>query len=63
MSESGIDRAAGLAIANPYRNPRPLERGAIRELIALAWAGERPLTAQRKPSILVFLRGRNQAAI
>jgi maleylacetate reductase len=36
MSESGIDRAADLAIANPYRNPRPLERGAIRELIAAA---------------------------
>ena len=43
MPESGIDRAADLAMANPYWNPRPLERGAIQELIARAWAGERPL--------------------
>jgi hypothetical protein len=42
MPESGIDRAAELAMANPYWNPRPLDRGAIRELIARAWAGERP---------------------
>ncbi|SDH73387.1 MULTISPECIES: maleylacetate reductase [Bradyrhizobium] len=43
MPEAGIDRAAELAIANPYWNPRPLERGDIRELIARAWAGEQPL--------------------
>jgi maleylacetate reductase len=43
MPESGIDCAADLAMANPYWNPRPLERGAIRELIARAWAGERPI--------------------
>jgi maleylacetate reductase len=43
MPESGIDRAADLAMTNPYWNPRPLERGAIRELIVRAWAGERPL--------------------
>jgi alcohol dehydrogenase class IV len=42
MPETGIDRAADLAMANPYWNPRPLERGAIRDLIAGAWAGERP---------------------
>jgi maleylacetate reductase len=42
MPESGIDRAADLTMANPYWNPRPLERRAIRELIAGAWAGERP---------------------
>jgi maleylacetate reductase len=42
MPEAGIDRAADLAMANPYWNPRPLERGAVRELIARAWAGERP---------------------
>ncbi len=44
MPETGIDPAADLAMANPYWNPRPLERGAIRELIARAWAGEWPLT-------------------
>ena len=42
MPESGIDRAADIAMANPYWNPRPLERQAIRDLIARAWAGERP---------------------
>ena len=42
MPESGIDRAADLTMANPYWNPRPLERQANRDLIARAWAGERP---------------------
>jgi len=42
MPESGIDRAADLAVKNPYWNPQPLERQAIRELIARAWAGEPP---------------------
>jgi maleylacetate reductase len=43
MPQSGIDRAADLAMANPYWNPRPLQRDAIRELISHAWAGERPI--------------------
>jgi maleylacetate reductase len=43
MPESGIDRAADLAMASPYWNPRPLDRDALRRLIARAWAGERPL--------------------
>ncbi|MCK9909044.1 maleylacetate reductase [Microbacteriaceae bacterium K1510] len=42
MPESGIDRAADLAVKNPYWNPCPLERQAIRDLIARAWAGEPP---------------------
>lgn len=42
MPEAGIDKAADLALANPYWNPRPLEREAIRALIAAAWAGEEP---------------------
>ena len=42
MAESGIDRAADLAMADPYWNPRPLKRGAIQDLIARAWAGEPP---------------------
>ncbi len=42
MPESGIDRAADLAVTNAYWNPRPLERDAIRDLIARAWAGEPP---------------------
>jgi maleylacetate reductase len=44
MPEEGIDRAADIAVENPYWNPRPIERDAIRELIARAWAGEPPLT-------------------
>ncbi|GGI24323.1 maleylacetate reductase [Bradyrhizobium guangdongense] len=46
MPESGIDRAADLAVTNAYWNPRPLERAAIRDLIARAWAGEPPVTTQ-----------------
>ncbi len=45
MPESGIDRAADLAIANPYFNPRPIERDAIRKLIARAWVGDEPALA------------------
>jgi maleylacetate reductase len=42
MPESGLDRAAELATTNAYWNPRPLERGAIRELLQHAWEGKRP---------------------
>ncbi len=42
MPESGIDRAADLAVKNPYWNPRAIERAAIRSLIARAWAGAAP---------------------
>ena len=42
MPEGGIDRAVDLALANPYWNPRPLERDGIRNLLNRAWAGEPP---------------------
>lgn len=42
MPEDGIDGALDLALQNPYWNPRPIERDAMRRLIARAWAGERP---------------------
>jgi alcohol dehydrogenase class IV len=42
MPESGIEIATDLALENPYWNPRPLERTAIRELIRRAHAGEEP---------------------
>ena len=45
MPESGIAKAADLAVTNAYWNPRPLERNAIRDLIARAWAGEPPVAA------------------
>jgi maleylacetate reductase len=44
MPESGIDQAADLAVRNPYWNPRPIEREAIRELIERAWRGDAPQT-------------------
>jgi alcohol dehydrogenase class IV len=42
MPYSDLDRAADLATANPYWNPRPLERAAIRQLLDDAWHGRRP---------------------
>lgn len=42
MPESGIDRATDLALANPYWNPRPLDRVELRACIASAWAGDPP---------------------
>jgi maleylacetate reductase len=44
MPESGIDRAADLAIENPYWNPRPVERAPLRALLARAWSGDPPAT-------------------
>jgi maleylacetate reductase len=43
MPQEGIDRAADLAVKNPYGNPRPVERDAIRGLIARAFAGAPPV--------------------
>ena len=40
-----LDRAADLAVANPYWNPRPIgvpQRAAIRDLLQKAFDGERP---------------------
>ncbi|QCI65315.1 maleylacetate reductase [Phreatobacter stygius] len=45
MAEAGIEQAADLAVKNPYWNPRPVDRAAIRDLIARAWAGDRPVAA------------------
>ncbi len=42
MPEAGLDRAADLATANPYWNPRPIERNAIRALLDDAFWGRRP---------------------
>ncbi len=40
FKEEDIDKAADIAVANSYWNPREVERGPIRELIRRAWAGE-----------------------
>jgi alcohol dehydrogenase class IV len=42
MRGEDLDRAADLAAANPYWNPRPVERDAIRELLQQAYDGVRP---------------------
>ena len=42
MKESDLDRAAEIAVQNPYWNPRPIEQSAIRRLLAAAWAGDAP---------------------
>ena len=42
MPESGIAKAAELAVLNPYANPRPIDRGLIEAMIRRAWAGEPP---------------------
>ena len=42
MPEEGLDKAADIAVSNPYPNPRPLERGAIRKLLDDAFHGRRP---------------------
>jgi len=44
MPEADLDRAANIAVSNPYWNPRPIERTAIRALLQNAWAGVRPVT-------------------
>jgi maleylacetate reductase len=42
LAEADLDRAADLAVRNPYWNPRPVERTAVRDLLQRAWAGARP---------------------
>jgi alcohol dehydrogenase class IV len=40
MEESDIDKAADIAVSNPYWNPREIMREPVRELIRRVWAGE-----------------------
>lgn len=42
LKESDLDRAADLASANPYWNPRAVTREGIRGLLGAAWAGNEP---------------------
>ena len=45
MKEADLDRAADLAVSNPYWNPReagPAQRGEIRRLLQNAFDGIRP---------------------
>jgi maleylacetate reductase len=42
MRREQLDKAADLAVQNPYYNPRPVTREGIRELLENAFAGRRP---------------------
>ncbi|MGB7219962.1 MAG: maleylacetate reductase [Vicinamibacterales bacterium] len=42
MPADGLDKAADLAMQNPYFNPQPLERSTIRQLLEDAYQGTRP---------------------
>ncbi len=42
MKAADLDRACEIALQNQYPNPRPLERGAIRQLLQDACEGARP---------------------
>jgi maleylacetate reductase len=42
MRETDIDKAAKLALQNPYWNPREVQEDSIKNLLARAWTGNRP---------------------
>lgn len=42
LERGDLDRAAELATQNPYWNPAPVERDAIRRLLDAAWEGRAP---------------------
>nr|WP_217701926.1 maleylacetate reductase [Phaeobacter sp. HF9A] len=44
LPEEAIARATDLAMQARYPNPRPLEQGAIRAMLARAWAGDPPIS-------------------
>ena len=44
LSEADLDRAAEIAVQNPYANPRRFDRADIRTLLQAAYDGQRPST-------------------
>ncbi|MBD9447403.1 maleylacetate reductase [Rhizobium sp. RHZ01] len=42
LSEADLDRAASIAVENPYWNPRPIDKTSIRSLLQDAFEGRRP---------------------
>lgn len=42
MLRRNLEKAADLAVENPYWNPRPVTRGGVRELLEDAFHGKRP---------------------
>ncbi|WP_408432144.1 dehydroquinate synthase/iron-containing alcohol dehydrogenase family protein [Paraburkholderia fungorum] len=47
MPENEPDRAAEIAVASPYWNPRPVDRSGLRDLLQGAFEGARPGAATR----------------
>lgn len=43
MREEDLDKACDIAMQNQYPNPRPLERGPLRQLLQNAYEGVRPV--------------------
>jgi maleylacetate reductase len=43
MKPADLDKAADIAVQNPYYNPRPITREGIRALLQDAFDGRRPL--------------------
>jgi hypothetical protein len=48
MQESDLERAADFACADPYWNPRPVERAAIRAMLQNAFEGNAPQEHHKK---------------
>jgi len=42
VSETDLDRAAEIAVQNPYWNPEPVDQTKIRALLGAAWEGRTP---------------------
>jgi len=42
LTKADLDRAADIAVLNPYANPRPFDRATIRHLLQDAFEGKRP---------------------
>ena len=48
LTEADLDRAADIATANPYYNPRPVTRVGVRTLLDDAFHGRRPAPAKTR---------------
>lgn len=42
FKEEDLEKAADIAVSNPYANPAPLERGKLLQLLRNAYEGKRP---------------------
>lgn len=42
VKEEDLEQAVGIALKNPYWNPRPITADGLRALLRAAWAGEAP---------------------